>query len=118
MEWDKSVGDWIEQDSLVATIYEYDIKNDKMKNEYMINTDDTNFHNDYDNNKNNYDKSLEKKIISYIDISKDRDIAKGPNYAIELLRSLAVKSVNPSDTHAVNSCITGLFSVLVHIFKV
>ena len=121
MEWYKSLGDWIEKDELIATIYAYD-KNGDIKNEKTLNPDDYDV-NDYGNKcikyntKSNNDKSYEQRIVSYIDISKDRDISKDPTYGIELLRSLAVKSMHSSDTDVVNSCITGLFSVFRYVSK-
>lgn len=118
MEWHKSLGDWIEKDELIASIYEYG-KTIDLKNAETPDTDKNNDnHNNQDNkNKSNSDKLFEQRIISYIDISKDRDINKDPLYGIELLRSLAVKSINSSDTDVVNSCITGLFSTLKAILK-
>jgi len=119
MEWYKSLGDWVEKDELIATIYAND-KNEVIKNEKLLNTgddyDDGNNHSKY-NTKSNHDKSYEQRIVSYIDISKDRDISKDPTYGIELLRSLAVKSINSSDTDVVNSCITGLFSIFRYVSK-
>lgn len=115
MEWHKSLGDWVEKDELIATIYAYD-KNRDIKNEKLLDADNGNNHSKY-NNKSNPDKSCEQRIVSYIDISKDRDISKDPKYGIELLRSLAVKSMNSSDTDVVNSCITGLFSIFRYVTK-
>lgn len=105
---------WIEKDGLVAIIYQYD-KNEDIKNEDALNTADDNKSHDNHNNASNNDKSFEQRIVSHVDISKDRDIKRDPTYGIELLRSLAVKSANPSDTDIVNSCITGLFSILTYI---
>ncbi len=120
MEWYISLGDWVEKDELIATIYANDISGVK-KNEKLLNAsddygDDDNNHGKY-STKSNHDKSYEQRIVSYIDISKDRDIFKDPTYGIELLRSLAVKSISSSDTDVVNSCITGLFSVFRYVSK-
>jgi hypothetical protein len=115
MELHKSLGDWVEKDELIATIYAYD-KNRDITNEKLIDADNGNNQSRY-NNKSNPDKSCEQRIVSYIDISKDRDISKDPKYGIELLRSLAVKSMNSFDTDVVNSCITGLFSIFSYVTK-
>ncbi|MBA3749411.1 MAG: DUF2254 domain-containing protein [Nitrosopumilus sp.] len=117
MEWYKSLGDWIEKDELIAKIYEYDLDVKLKVQQDRLNINGNNNKDNYINHRFNYDKSYEQKIISYIDISNDRDISKDPIYGIELLRSLAVKSVNSSDTDVVNSCITGLFSILRYISK-
>ncbi len=114
MEWHKSLGNWIEKDEIIASIYEYN-KTTDLKNAatlHAVRSNDNNYNNQDMENELTSDKSFEQRIISYIDISKDRDINKDPTYGIELLRSLAIKSINSSDTDVVNSCITGLFSSL------
>ena len=115
MELHKSLGDWVEKDELIGTIYAYD-KNRDIKNEKLLDADNGNNQSKY-KNKSNPDKSCEQRIVSYIDISKDRDISKDPKYGIDLLRSLAVKSMNSSYTDVVNSCITGLFDVFSYVTK-
>lgn len=102
MEWSKSLGDWIEKDSAIATIYGIDNNNDDNNN---------------GNPNNNRNNDFDQKILSAIDIAKDRDILTDPAYGIEVLRSLAVKSIDQFDTDVVNSCITGLFRVLNDVFK-
>lgn len=92
MEWSKSLGDWIEKDSTIATIYD-------------------------NGNNNSRNNNFDQKILSAIDIAKDRDILTDPTYGIEVLRSLAVKSIDQFDTDVVNSCITGLFRVLNDVYK-
>jgi len=114
MEWHKSLGDWVEKDEIIATIYEYD-KNGYTKKENIIDTKDSNSQSHH--NKSDDYKSIEQRINSYIDISNDRDITKDPTYGIDLLRSLAVKSINTSDTDVANSCITGLFSIFRYLLK-
>ena len=108
MEWSKSLGDWIEKDSTIATIYGNGNNNDD-----NINNDDNNNGNRNDSRNNDFDQ----KILSAIDIAKDRDILTDAAYGIEVLRSLAVKSIDQFDTDVVNSCITGLFRVLGDVFK-
>jgi uncharacterized membrane protein len=75
------------------------------------------------NNKNSKDKykkeknlieDLEQIVISSIDINKDRDITNDPFFGIELLRSLAIKSASNNDTDVTNSCISGLFRILIY----
>lgn len=105
MQWYKSLGDWIEKDDLIAIVYAYNSKEKFGKEEKL------------GNRINNGNKSIKVKpfgqrFVSNIIISNDRNISKDPVYGIELLRSLAVKSVKQSDTDVVNSCITGLFRIL------
>ena len=118
MEWHKSLGNWIEKDEVIASIYEYNKTTDlKDMDTLHAERSNNNYNNQDMDNRLTNDKSFEQRIISYIDISKDRDINKDPTYGIELLRSLAIKSINSSDTDVVNSCITGLFSSLKAILK-
>jgi hypothetical protein len=114
MEWYQSLGDWIEKDNLIATVHEFD--NDKLRDKNFFDVNCNNDFHNFNHMPNKY-KSLVQKIISDIPISKDRDIVTDPAYGIELLRRLAVKSINPSDTDVVNSCITGPFSILIYISK-
>ena len=51
----KSLGDWVEKDGLIATIYVYD-KNRGIKNEKLLDADIGNNQSKY-NNKSNPDKS-------------------------------------------------------------
>lgn len=139
IEWSKSLGDWIEKDSIIATIYSNDVDSDSNKaltaieknpsmddnngkkreeeisnrSSHSIDDDDNNTTTKYTHN-NGFDQ---EKILSAIVIGKERDISTDPVYGIEALRSLAVKSINQFDTDVVNSCITGLFRVLNDIFK-
>lgn len=135
MQWYKTLGDHVEKNDLVAVIYLYNPNNHMIKNN-VINTNNYNNNHEnniqklYDNkndlNDNNGSKNnpgednkhdFNHKLISNIIISKDRDVANDPTYGIELVRSLAVKSANQSDTDVVGSCITGLFRVLRRILR-
>jgi uncharacterized membrane protein len=68
--------------------------------------------NDKDKKEKNLIEDLKQKIISSININKDRDISKDPFFGIELLRSLTIKSASNNDIDVTNSCITGLFRIL------
>lgn len=140
IEWSKSLGDWIEKDSIIATIYSNDVDSDsnkaltaieknssmddnngKKREEEISNRSSHSIDDDDNNNtttkythNNGFDQ---EKILSAIVIGKERDISTDPVYGIEALRSLAVKSINQFDTDVVNSCITGLFRVLNDVFK-
>jgi uncharacterized membrane protein len=70
--------------------------------------------NDKDKKEKNLIEDLEQKVISSIDINKDRDITNDPFFGIELLRSLAIKSASNNDTDVTNSCISGLFRILIY----
>jgi hypothetical protein len=74
----KSLGDWVEKDELIATIYVYN-KNRDIKNEKLLDDANGNNQSKY-NNKSNPDKSCEQRIVSYIEISKDRDLSKYLKY--------------------------------------
>jgi hypothetical protein len=71
--------------------------------------------NNTDNNKE--DNRISSRILSAVDIDKDRNISTDPYYGMELLRSLAIKAASQFDTDVTNSCITGFFIILKHIFK-
>lgn len=135
MQWYRSLGDHVEKNDLVAVIYLYNTNHHTIKNN-VINTNDHN--NSHENNiKKPYDiknslnddngcknkpgendkHGFNHKLISNIKISKDRAVADDPTYGIEFVRTLAVKSVNQSDTEVVGSCITGLFGILRRILR-
>jgi hypothetical protein len=98
------------KDSIIATIY--------------YNTENTNFtlHEKSlsllnNNNNNKEDNKISNGILSTVDIDKDRNISTDPYYGMEVLRSLAIKAASQFDTDVTNSCITGFFRILNHIFK-
>lgn len=125
MEWLKSLGDWIEKGSILAIVYgdktkiittpaEEEIKPssyDKDKKKKEVRGKVSHFDNINSKDKNDTNR-FDKSILSALDISHDRDFSRDPFYGIEILRSLAIKSVNQYDIDVVNSCITGLFRVL------
>lgn len=118
MQWYKALGDHIEKGDIIAVIYSYDDSNHSIKNNDQGNITSQNANNNNKADKNKPDinhKSFNKKLISHIAISKDRNISSDPSYGIELLRSLAVKSTNQSDTDVVGSCIASLFEILRNI---
>lgn len=114
IEWSKSLGDSIEKDSTIATIY-YNKENTNFtpheKSLSLLN----NNNNNNDNNKE--DNRISNGILSTVDINKDRNISTDPYYGMEVLRSLAIKAASQFDTDVTNSCITGFFRILNHIFK-
>jgi len=134
IEFHKSIGETVNQGNILASVYR--IKNNTTSNndnkvkEKLERKEDINNHDGksstINNNNNNkkYNKKqekltndLEQKIISSININKERDISKDPFFGIELLRSLAIKSASTNDIDITNSCITGLFRVLLYNLK-
>jgi uncharacterized membrane protein len=82
-----------------------------IKNNNKINNKNSDYK---DKTENETFEELEQKVISSININKDRDISKDPFFGIELLRSLAIKSASNNDTDVTNSCISGLFRILIY----
>jgi len=134
IEFHKSIGETVNQGNILASVYR--IKNNTTSNndnkvkEKLERKEDIHNHDGksstINNNNNNkrYNKKqekltddLEQKIISSININKERDISKDPFFGIELLRSLAIKSASTNDIDITNSCITGLFRVLLYNLK-
>ncbi len=122
MQWYKTHGDQIEKGDIMAVIYPYDenkhlIKCNNNRHHPHQQQHDSNTQKTIDINKN-YNKddknksSFNQELISSIVISKDRDLSNDPAYGLELVRSLAIKAANQSDTDVVGSCITGLFRIL------
>jgi uncharacterized membrane protein len=107
MEWSKSVGDWVEKESEIATIYNMENRNTSSENNILL----------LNNNNNNDKTRLKKRTLSSIEIGSDRDIYSDSRYGLELLRILAVRSINQFDTDVANSCVTGFFRILNHILK-
>lgn len=133
VEWLRSLGDWIEKGSILAIVYgdkkkiitipaEEEVNpssynKDKKKKEVRGKVSNllSNFNNI--NSKDRNDTShFHQNMLSALDISQDRDFTRDPFYGVEILRSLAIKSVNQYDLDVVNSCITGLFRVLNDVF--
>lgn len=102
MDWSKSLGEWIETDSILARIYGNDRKDNYGKGDHAIR----------DSN-----KEFDQKLLSSIEIAKNRDIRTDPQYGIEILRSLAVKSIDQFDTDIADSCVTGIFRIILHLFR-
>ena len=133
MEWLKSLGDWIEKGSILAIVYGDKKKiitipaaeevnpssyyKDKKKKEVRGKVSNllSNFNNINSKDRNDTNH-FHQNMLSALDISQDRDFARDPFYGVEILRSLAIKSVNQYDIDVVNSCITGLFRVLNDVF--
>ncbi|HEY3525935.1 MAG TPA: DUF2254 family protein, partial [Nitrososphaeraceae archaeon] len=135
MEWLKSLGDWIEKGSILAIVYgdkkkiittpaeeEEEVSpssyyKDKKKKEVRGKVSNllSNFNNINSKDRNGTNR-FHQNMLSALDISQDRDFTRDPFYGVEILRSLAIKSVNQYDLDVVNSCITGLFRVLNDVF--
>jgi uncharacterized membrane protein len=133
IEFHKSIGETVNQGNILASVYR--IKNnttsnnnnkvqEKLERKEDINNHDGKYSTINNNNNKRYNKKqekltddLEQKIISSININKERDLSKDPFFGIELLRSLAIKSASNNDIDITNSCITGLFRVLLYNLK-
>ncbi len=131
MEWLKSLGDRIEKGSILAIVYGDKKKittipaeevspssyKDKKKKEVRAKVSNllSNFYNIDSIDRIDMNR-FHQNMLSALDISQDRDFATDPFYGVEILRSLAIKSVNQYDIDVVNSCITGLFRVLNDVF--
>ena len=129
LEFLKSIGEWVETGNILVIVYEEN--NNRNKEENILssfidkNSTLSNKIEKENNNKNHqntkYKESINNdfrnQILSSIDINKDRDISKDPMLGIELLRNLAIKSAKKNDIDIANSCITGLFRILIFLLK-
>ena len=126
LEFTKSIGDWIETGNTLVIVSE----TNKDKNageeeniEYSLIDNDSSEDNKIQNknNKMKYKKNIisdfQNQILSSFDINKDRDISRDPMLGIELLRNLAIKSAKKNDIDISNSCISGLFRILIFLLK-
>ena len=126
LEFTKSIGDWIETGNTLVIVSE----TNKDKNageeeniEYSPIDNDSSEDNiiQKENNKmkdkQNIISDFQNQILSSIDINKDRDISRDPMLGIELLRNLAIKSAKKNDIDISNSCISGLFRILIFLLK-
>ena len=129
LEFLKSIGEWVETGNTLVTVYEEN--NNENKEEKLISsfvdknsTLSNKIEKEIDNKKHlnykhkeNIINDFRNQILSSIDINKDRDISKDPMLGIELLRNLAIKSAKKNDIDIANSCITGLFRILIFLLK-
>ncbi len=126
LEFLKSIGDWIETGNSLVIVSE--INNaDENKEEREIEFSFIDKNNSRDStiqkknnrieSKKNVISDFQNQILSSIDINKDRDISKDLMLGIELLRNLAIKSAKKNDIDIVNSCITGLFRIVIYLLK-
>ena len=131
LEFLKPVGEWVETGNILVNIYKMnnnENKNEKDTKSFLVDKnrkqnnqmEKENNDKNYSNNKykeNTIISNFQNKVLSSIDISKDRDISNDPMLGIELLRNLAIKSAKKSDIDIANSCITGLFRILIFLIK-
>lgn len=131
LEFLKPVGEWVETGNILVNIYKMNNngnKNEKDIESFLVDKnriqnnqmEKENNDKNYSNNKykeNTIISNFQNKVLSSIDISKDRDISNDPMLGIELLRNLAIKSAKKSDIDIANSCITGLFRILIFLIK-
>ena len=134
IEFYKSIGESIHKGNVLVTVYgvnssgsnksKGEDEKEKSINEQEYHENNL-FNNNNTNNKDSKNKDkkqkniiddLEQKILSSIDVNKERDISN-PVFGIDLLRSLAIKSASNNDIDVTNACITGLFNVLAYIWK-
>jgi len=123
LEFIKSIGEWVESGNMLVIVYEVNYNGNKEGiDSSLIDKDNPqdnivqkeNTMNQVNNQYNeNFISDFQNQIISSIDINKDRDISKDPVLGIELLRNLAIKSAKKNDIDIANSCITGLFKILI-----
>ena len=125
LEFLKSIGDWIETGNTLVIVSETN-NTEKIEEEdieFSLTDKDSLQDNKIqkENNRMKYKKNIisdfQNQILSSIDINKDRDISKDPIFGIELLRNLAIKSAKKNDIDIANSCITGLFKILIFLLK-
>lgn len=125
LEFLKSIGDWIETGNTLVIVSETN-NTEKIEEEdieFSLTDNDSLQDNKIqkENNRMKYKKNIisdfQNQILSSIDINKDRDISKDPVFGIELLRNLAIKSAKKNDIDIANSCITGLFKILIFLLK-
>lgn len=125
INYSKSVGDWIEKQDAIAVVYEYDdskknrdeIESQTMQKDELVfeseKHDNVRTNNQHD--KNNVSKA-KQKLLQHMERNDDRDLERDPFFGIEVLRSVAIKSLGLGDTYVVKSCITGMFRTLHHAF--
>jgi uncharacterized membrane protein len=102
MDWSKSLGEWVETDSILAKI---------------CGSSQKRVYGDDHNVADSANKEFDQKLLSSIEIANNRDIRSDPQYGIEILSSLAIKSIEQFDTDIANSCVTGIFRIILHLFK-
>ncbi|MGZ5510582.1 MAG: DUF2254 family protein, partial [Nitrososphaeraceae archaeon] len=128
LEFVKSIGEWVETGNILVVVYEANNNGNKEEGLELSLIDNNRIEDNRikkENNKNytnnkyieNTISDFQNQIISSIDINKDRDISKDPMLGIELLRNLAIKSAKKNDIDIANSCITGLFRILIFLLK-
>lgn len=127
IEFHKFVGESVNKGNILASVYGVnpnynDISNNKKKTDYKYYDvkEDTNANTDNEKNikkEKVFINNLEQKIISSIEINNVRDITRDPFYGIELLRTISIKSASNNDIDVTNSCITGLFRILVYVLN-
>ena len=120
IEFNKSLGESVEDGNILVMIYGVDNKNkeddEKEENKQKDKVDNNKNNNNKKKNKNTTNE-FQQTILSSFDINKDRDISRDYTYGIELLKSLAIKSITQKDSDITNSCISGLFRILIYVLK-
>lgn len=118
IEFHKSTGETVHKGNVIATVYGINSSDRPDKVEELERKNPIN--NNGPNNTGSKDSNLcnlDQKIVSTIDVNKERDFHRDPAYGLELLRSFAIKSASNNDIDLTNACITGLFTILVYIWK-
>lgn len=113
----KSIGESVRKNEVIAIVYRESGRTQSSSNQDK----DMIGGNDSDNNySNSYHKKIKKckdKILSSIEVTQDRSYDNDPLFGIELLRSLAVKSLAMHDTDVAKSTVTGLFKILSYALR-
>lgn len=61
---------------------------------------------------------MERVILSSLDIGRSRSISADPAYGLEVLRNIAIRSINQSDISSISACVKGLFRLLFQSMQI
>lgn len=113
----KSIGESVRKNEVIAIVYKESgrIQSSSNQDKEMIGGNDSD--NDYSNSYHKKIKKCKDKILSSIEVTQDRSYDNDPLFGIELLRSLAVKSLAMHDTDVAKSTVTGLFKILSYALR-
>ena len=113
----KSIGESIRKSEVIAIVYRESGRTESTSNQNqgLISVNDND--NDFSNSTRKIIKKCEDKVLSSIEVTQDRSYDNDPLFGIELLRSLAVKSLAVHDTDVAKSTVTGLFKILIYALQ-
>ncbi|MDQ4100905.1 MAG: DUF2254 domain-containing protein, partial [Thermoproteota archaeon] len=99
LEWLTPVGGRVMKNEVIAVMYRYG-KIPQEISESNKSTDE------------DIESMFKEAIYAGLTIGQNRSVSSDPHYGLEIIRNLAIKAINQSDIATINSCITGLFSIL------